>query len=187
MPERALLKRGYRVARLRDLNTFVRLQVDSDETLLVDLCLDSPPVRPPVHTSVGLTFAPEELAGRKVVALFSRAEARAFLDVYALLRRFDRSTLLKLAWEIDRGFDLAVFADMLHSVDRHTDTQTKRFRHRPRRCSSDHARLGQRSQVVTLVRGRPGADMETTAGHASRWVAQSLGWEPRLQILTDDT
>ena len=43
----------------------------------------------------------------KLVALFSRAEARDFADVYVLAQRFDRTTLLARAHEVDPGFDQA--------------------------------------------------------------------------------
>jgi hypothetical protein len=68
--EAAAVDRGWRVARLRDHDDFVRLQVEGTEPLIVDLCLDSPPTRPAVATVAGPTFDPAELAGRKVVALF---------------------------------------------------------------------------------------------------------------------
>ena len=54
---------------------------------------------------VGPTYALDELAGRKLVALFDRAEARDFTDVYALAARFGTDTLLSRAAEVDAGFD----------------------------------------------------------------------------------
>lgn len=121
--EAAANDRGWAVTRLRDHNTFVRLRLDGPETLLVDLCVDSPPVRPLVDTIAGRTFAPDELAGRKVVALFSRAEARDYADVFALLRRYPKHELLEFAAESDAGFDRAVFAEMLRGVLRHDDAR----------------------------------------------------------------
>ena len=82
-----------------------------------------PSLRPLVVTIAGPTFAPDELAGRKVVALFSRAEARDFADVFALLRRYPKPELLELAAENDAGFDQAVFAEMLRGVQRHDDAR----------------------------------------------------------------
>ncbi|MGH3951494.1 MAG: nucleotidyl transferase AbiEii/AbiGii toxin family protein, partial [Pseudonocardiaceae bacterium] len=64
------------------------------ENLLVDLALDSPPRLPPVASVAGPTFALEELAARKLVALFDRAEARDFLDVYALAHHFTKAQLI---------------------------------------------------------------------------------------------
>ena len=48
----------------------------------------------PVASLIGPTFAPEELAGRKVVALFDRAEARDFADVFELSEHYSRDALL---------------------------------------------------------------------------------------------
>lgn len=72
--------RGWTIERVRDEATFCRLIVRGEEALLVDLALDSPPEHPVTASPIGPTFAPEELAGRKVVALFDRAEARDFAD-----------------------------------------------------------------------------------------------------------
>lgn len=80
-----------------------RLLIHGDEDLLVDLALDSVPGMAPTVSIVGPTFAPEEVAGRKLVALFDRAESRDFADVYALRIRFDQVTLLSRAAEVDRA------------------------------------------------------------------------------------
>jgi hypothetical protein len=53
---------------------------------------------------VGPTFAPEEFAGRKLVALL------------------DRVTLLARAAELDRGFDHQIFASMLGGLNRFPDS-----------------------------------------------------------------
>jgi hypothetical protein len=72
---------------------------------------------------MGPTLAPEELAGRKVIALFDRAEARDFVDVYALARRYDQGNLLSWAAEIDPGFLMPVFVQMLARLDRFADDE----------------------------------------------------------------
>lgn len=55
---------------------FCRLIVHGDDSLLVDLALDSPPEHPATASLIGPTFAPEELAGRKVVALLQGRSPR---------------------------------------------------------------------------------------------------------------
>ncbi len=42
--------------------------------MLVDLAIDSPPVNTAAMTVLGPSLAPEELAGRKLLALFGRAD-----------------------------------------------------------------------------------------------------------------
>jgi hypothetical protein len=76
-------RRGWNIETLRQNDTFARLIVTGAEQLLIDLAVDSPPGRPPIASFVGPTYAPEELAGRKVIALFDRAEARDFADCCA--------------------------------------------------------------------------------------------------------
>ena len=68
--------------------------------MLVDLAVDAPPDQPGSVTIAGPTFSPEELAGRKVLALFDRAAARDFVDVYLLAQRSPKSLLLARAAEI---------------------------------------------------------------------------------------
>jgi hypothetical protein len=62
-----------------------------------------------------------DLAARKTLALFGRAEARDFADVYDLARRFGRDQLLDWAADDDPGFDNQIFADMLASIERLSD------------------------------------------------------------------
>lgn len=113
--------RGWTVDTVQDNDTFCRLLVHGPEDLLVDLALDSAPGRPAAVSIAGPTFAPDELAGRKVVVLFDRAAARDFVDVYALHRTFTKDVLLERAAEVDAGFSQAVFAEMLEHLARYAD------------------------------------------------------------------
>lgn len=117
----AASERGWDVELVQEAGTFCRLLVHGPEDLLVDLALDSAPGRPASASIVGPTFAPDEIAGRKVIALFDRAAARDFVDVYALARRFTTTELLDLAREVDGGFDVAVFVDMLSYLARYSE------------------------------------------------------------------
>jgi predicted nucleotidyltransferase component of viral defense system len=68
--------------------------------VLIDLAVNSPPDLPASVTSAGPTLAPEELAGHKLLALFDRAAARDFSDVYVLARRFGKNAMLaRAAWK----------------------------------------------------------------------------------------
>ena len=53
----------------------------------------------------------QDLAGDKLLALFSRAAARDFVDVVGLLTRFSREDLLQLAAAKDAGFNPRVLAE----------------------------------------------------------------------------
>jgi hypothetical protein len=56
----------------------------------IDLAWDAR-MRPPVATDLGTVLHEDELAADKLLAVFGRAEARDFLDVYGLSQR--------LGWE----------------------------------------------------------------------------------------
>ena len=119
--EIATHEQGWAIERIRDEATFCRLIIHGPDDLLVDLALDSPPKHPATASLIGPTFAPEELAGRKVVALFDRAEARDFADVLELSGHFTKGDLLHQAALIDPGFDQQIFAQMLRSLTRFSD------------------------------------------------------------------
>ncbi len=68
--EAAARQRGWTVERIRDSDTFCRLVIRSEAAeLLTDLAVDAPPGYPSSVTIAGPTFDPEELAGRKLLAL----------------------------------------------------------------------------------------------------------------------
>jgi Nucleotidyl transferase AbiEii toxin, Type IV TA system len=91
--------------------------------VLIDLAVNAPPDLPASATTAGPTLAPEELAGNKLLALFDRAAARDFADVYILARRFGKQVLLSRAGQIDAGFDVRVLAGMIATLDRFTDSE----------------------------------------------------------------
>lgn len=122
--ENAATERGWSVRRIRESDTFCRLVVTGDEDLLVDLALDSPPNLPSAHSIAGPTFGLEELAGRKLLALFDRAEARDFADIFVLAQRYDVGLMLERATQLDAGFDKHVLATMLGSLQRFDDSET---------------------------------------------------------------
>jgi hypothetical protein len=62
-------------------------------------------------------------AGHKLLALFDRAAARDFADVYVLAHRFGKDVLLARAAQIDAGFDAKVLSDMFTTLDRFTDDE----------------------------------------------------------------
>jgi Nucleotidyl transferase AbiEii toxin, Type IV TA system len=122
--EAAASQRGWSVQRIHDSDTFCRMVICSaDAEVLVDLAVNAPPDLPASTTSAGPTLAPEELAGNKLLALFDRAAARDFSDVYVLAREFGKDVLLARAAQIDAGFDPSVLADMIATLDRFTDDE----------------------------------------------------------------
>ena len=120
---RALDAHGWTTRLIQDTPTFCRLVVRGPQDLLVDLARDSGPRQPATVTFAGPTFAPEELAARKLLALFDRAAARDFADVFTLAATFTPQTMLELAADIDPGLDRHVLADMLDAVSRFADVE----------------------------------------------------------------
>lgn len=101
--------------------TFVRLAVGSaSEKLKVDIGQDYH-LYPPERTPLGLVRTLEELAADKVLALFARAEARDFVDLYDLARQFPLDKMIGWAREKDPGFDPYVFAKMIGQLHRFPD------------------------------------------------------------------
>jgi hypothetical protein len=110
-----------------DSPQFVRLSVSDTTTgqvTKVELAADLRS-HPPVTMEIGPVVHLDDVAGGKVEALFTRAEARDFIDVDALLTtgRFSRDRLLDLAASRDLGFDRAVFAQMLSALDLYPDSE----------------------------------------------------------------
>jgi predicted nucleotidyltransferase component of viral defense system len=122
--EAAGRERGWSVQRIHDSDTFCRMVIRSAQAgVLVDLAVSAPPDLPASVTPAGPTLAPEELSGHKLLALFDRAAARDFADVYVLAHRFGKDILLARAAQIDAGIDATVLADMISTLDRFTDDE----------------------------------------------------------------
>jgi hypothetical protein len=73
-------------------------------------------------TVLGPSYGPEELAGRKLLALFDRAAPRDFVDVFHLATCYDKTTLVAWARRVDGGMDDGVLADMIGMLGRFRDT-----------------------------------------------------------------
>jgi hypothetical protein len=114
---------GWGVEILRASDTFVRLRVEGSEQLLVDIALDSPPGMPSMMSVLGPTFAPDELAARKLLALFGRALPRDFVDVYRVTRSRSESELLEHARSIDPGLEEGQLVLAMGQLARYSNSQ----------------------------------------------------------------
>ncbi len=116
--ETALRNGGMRVERRIDAVGFIRLEVSlGNEICEVDLGHDVR-LRPEERNQFGPVLAAEELAADKTLALFGRAAARDFVDVFFLSRRFGEEHLCELASQKDLGFDEGHLADALRAFSR---------------------------------------------------------------------
>ena len=116
-------KRDWKCDVLQSGDFFVRLYVKGLDEILVDIAIDAAAQFPPVISILGPTFSHEELAGRKLLALFDRAEARDFSDVYVLAEHFGKELLLLCAAAIEISFDKVVLAEMMRSLIRFSDSE----------------------------------------------------------------
>jgi len=91
--------------------------------IVFDVAIGSPPNVPPTMTILGPTLAPLELAGRKLLALFGRAEAREFADVYILAKRFGKDVLVERAATMGAGFDARVLSQMMVTLGRFSEDE----------------------------------------------------------------
>lgn len=78
---------------------------------------------PPVTLDIGPVLHPDDAVANKMAALYGRALPRDFLDIDAVIasRRYSRDSLLRLAQEVDPGFDVRMFAEMLGALKQITD------------------------------------------------------------------
>jgi len=122
--EGALTGHGYHVTRIRSTPEFARLLVETtdaadDNVVEVDLGIDWRN-EPPTQFAIGPVLALRDAVGSKVAAVYSRGEARDYLDLDAIRRsgRFTDHDLLALAKEHDPGFELSHFVGQLQWVNR---------------------------------------------------------------------
>lgn len=81
--EAALTERGWIVKVIRRHITFTRLLATiRDETIEIDLAVDSPLLFPIEHLDGRPTLAPQDLAARKILAILDRAEGHDFTDLW---------------------------------------------------------------------------------------------------------
>ena len=118
-------ERGLEVVERRSAPQFANFSVTSPtgQTVEVDLGVDWRAAEP-VTLSIGPVLSLEDAVGSKVVAVYSRAEVRDYLDLDAIResRRFTDGQLLDLAADRDPGFDVEMFAGQLVQVNRITST-----------------------------------------------------------------
>lgn len=70
-------------------------------------------------STLGPVLSLEDLAADKLLALFGRAEARDFVDVFLLCHRLSTRQVLGWAGKKDPGFDPYVLATMIGHIGRH--------------------------------------------------------------------
>ena len=118
----AYLAAGLDVELLVENDAFARLRVhdpSSSRDSKVELGIDWRQY-PPTVLDIGPVLARDDAVGNKVCALYSRGQARDYIDVDAALRSqaYTQQALLELAEAHDPGFERPHFADALDAVRR---------------------------------------------------------------------
>ena len=111
-----LRRAGYQVEELRRTQQFAQLPIATADGQAVDLDLAMDwREHEPVTLSIGPVLSLLDAVSSKVSALYSRREARDYIDVDAIRSsgRFTDAELLTGAAERDAGFDVAMFAAQL--------------------------------------------------------------------------
>ena len=119
--EKLIEQNGLGAKVIRRFVTYVEFSIsNNEETLKVDLALDSPfRFEAPVFCSPGIhvnNFA--DLCVDKLLAYYGRAEPRDAVDLYCILQTENPEILLEKAGQKDPGFDIYWFAIALnHCLD----------------------------------------------------------------------
>lgn len=126
---------GYDVEEVRRARQFAQLRVTTPEGRAVDMDLAVDwRDREPVTLEVGPVLSIEDAVGSKVGALYSRTEARDYIDVDAIRAtgRFSDAELITAAAGRDAGFDALMFASQLEQVTRITPDRFAEYGVAPR-------------------------------------------------------
>jgi len=111
--------------------TFARFLVtdEAGRTTKVEMGYDWR-AEPPTVLGVGPVLHPDDAVANKVSTVFTRAEARDYVDVAAALTsgRYTGEQLLCLAEERDPGFDRGMFAQALRAAGRWDDEDYMAYR-----------------------------------------------------------
>jgi hypothetical protein len=120
--ERAAKQEGWSTNRILDEESMCRLSISGTEELIIDFCVYAPPRNHPTVTFLDPTFAPLELAAHKLIALWDRAAARDFVDVFVLAKSFHEDEILKQAKDLDHGLNDERLANQFGELHKYSDT-----------------------------------------------------------------
>lgn len=119
----AILQQKWDFELLSYANDFARVRIVGSAQLIVDIAIDVAPRFPVTQTPIGPVFSPLELAGRKLLALFDRAESRDFVDVYVLSKKFGNQKVFDAATQIEVSLNKQVLANMMNTLQRFSDDE----------------------------------------------------------------
>lgn len=125
-----LARSGFDVDQVRRSQQFAQLRITTGDGRSVDMDLAVDwREREPVTLAVGPVLSLSDAVGSKLNALYTRAEARDYLDVDAIRAsgHFTDQQLVDAAAERDAGFERAMFASQLDQVQRIRPERVARY------------------------------------------------------------
>lgn len=118
----AAQRAGWTVETIRRHPTFCRFILDRDDnTVELDLAVDSPLLEPPRAMDGIPVLTPVDLAARKVLAIVDRLEARDYTDLHALAHLVGQQTCIDSALMMDAGLTVSAIAAAFERIDRIAD------------------------------------------------------------------
>jgi len=112
---------GHNVEQVRRSPQFAQLRIITPEGRSVDMDLAVDwREKEPVALSIGPVLSLEDAVGSKLSALYTRNEARDYIDVDSIRAsgRFTDGELINAAMERDAGFEVEMFSQQLDRIDR---------------------------------------------------------------------
>ena len=118
----AAQRAGWTLQTIRRHPTFCRFILDrDDDTVELDLAVDSPLLEPPTAIDGIPVLTPLDLAARKVLAIVDRLEARDYTDLHALAHLVGQQTCIDSALTMDAGLSVSATAEAFERIDRIAD------------------------------------------------------------------
>ena len=118
----AAQRAGWTLQTIRRHPTFCRFILDrDDDTVELDLAVDSPLLEPPTAIDGIPVLTPLDLAARKVLAIVDRLEARDYTDLHALAHLVGQQTCIDSALTMDAGLTASAIAEAFERIDRIPD------------------------------------------------------------------
>ena len=118
----AAQRAGWTLQTIRRHPTFCRFILDrDDDTVELDLAVDSPLLEPPTAIDGIQVLTPLDLAARKVLAIVDRLEARDYTDLHALAHLVGQQTCIDSALTMDAGLSVSAIAEAFERIDRIAD------------------------------------------------------------------
>jgi hypothetical protein len=156
----AFEEQGYSAAILRQYPAHARIEVaDGDEQVMIDLGVDYRS-KPPVETDIGPVIHVDDAVGSKVGSIYTRAEAKDFVDVHAAMQSgYSTDQLLQLADAREASpLDRPMFAQLLDTARQIPDKEYAKYGLSPEETAGLKARMSGWANEIRAREANPDLD-----------------------------